>query len=803
MSKVFISYRQIDDAQRKRVRDFGQRLRDCGIDVVLDQFYLDDHPVGPPDKWFKWSSDQAIHTEHVIIIGSEGWFLCFDGKQPAGTGLGAACEADDIRTRIYDSANINEAIRVVLFDDKDAVHISKKLKGWHWLHATRDFNSIVKWLSGTPPGATATSETSIPNNLPRLPHFFGREKELAKIADALAPQQRTWGVLIDGPGGMGKTSLAIRAAEFAPHDQFQRIFYLSAKEREMTADGEKKLTGFIVPGYLEMLNEIARQLQLEKFAEHPETERARLLLEALTDERALLILDNLESLTPEHRDSLFTFLGKLPLGCKAIVTSRRRTDVDARIIRLEKLDPQAALAYLAELSDGRPHLQKATEAERRQLYEETGGNPLVIRWLVGQLGKGRCRTVVKALEFLRSAPKDNDPLEFIFGDLLETFTATEEKVLAALAYFSGLIEVKHIAELAAVSKIAAQTALDDLTERALVVADAEQRKFVLVPLVADFLRRARPGVIKETGDRLEQRAYALIVENSYKKYDRFPVLDTEWPTVAPALPLFVAGSNDRLQIVCDALETFFTFTGRWDEELSLNQMAEAKAVAAGDYTNAGSRAFWAGWVHLLRRQTDEVLTYADLAAAHWQIAQVDKRKSLPAIRLRASGHELKKDYTAAIAGYHRVLDVLRSSSPDSIDVAVILMDLADVEMLSNDLDAADRDFREVLRITEAIGHDEGITAVTGGLARLAMFRKDWPRAEDLSRKALRLAEKVSNDPSIAANCQRLAEALVQQRKHDKALPYAMRSVKIYTHLGSPDLEVAIATLKECEAEPES
>jgi hypothetical protein len=55
-------------------------------------------------------------------------------------------------------------------------------------------------------------KTDIPHNLPTLQPFFGREDELRKIADALDPDSRTWGALIDGPGGMGKTSLAVRAA---------------------------------------------------------------------------------------------------------------------------------------------------------------------------------------------------------------------------------------------------------------------------------------------------------------------------------------------------------------------------------------------------------------------------------------------------------------------------------------------------------------------------------------------------------------------------------------------------------------
>ena len=44
MSQVFISYRQTDDVQRQRVRDFAERLQSCDIDVLLDQFVLGGKP---------------------------------------------------------------------------------------------------------------------------------------------------------------------------------------------------------------------------------------------------------------------------------------------------------------------------------------------------------------------------------------------------------------------------------------------------------------------------------------------------------------------------------------------------------------------------------------------------------------------------------------------------------------------------------------------------------------------------------------------------------------------------------------
>jgi hypothetical protein len=70
-------------------------------------------------------------------------------------------------------------------------------------------------------------------------------------------------------------------------------------------------------------------------------------------------------------------------------------------------------------------------------------------------------------------------------------------------------------------------------------------------------------VVAETGNRLEQRAYALIIENGHRNFDRFPALEAAWPGIAPALALFLVSDNPRLQTVCDALADFLHFQGRW------------------------------------------------------------------------------------------------------------------------------------------------------------------------------------------------------------------------------------------------
>jgi fido (protein-threonine AMPylation protein) len=176
MSEVFISYRQTSAAERKRVRAFAERLRNCGITVIFDQFYLEEHPGGPADGWDKWSSDRALNTEKVLIVGSEAWFQCFEKKQKPGTGLGAACEADDLRHRIYEAAGVIEDIRVVLFDETDARHIAPKLKRYHRFHAENDFKNIAKWLGCAALSASVTANalpSNTPHNLPQFPFFTG------------------------------------------------------------------------------------------------------------------------------------------------------------------------------------------------------------------------------------------------------------------------------------------------------------------------------------------------------------------------------------------------------------------------------------------------------------------------------------------------------------------------------------------------------------------------------------------------------------------------------------------------------
>ncbi len=639
------------------------------------------------------------------------------------------------------------------------------------------------------------------STLPQQPYFFGRAKELEVIKDAIAPESRTWGALIDGPGGIGKTALAIKAAHDASAELFERKIFITAKVRELTADGEAKLTDFTRPTYLAMLDELGKELGADGLERLAPDERPNELRLALAGKKALIIFDNLETLPEEERTRLFQFLSRLPEGNKAIATSRRsRRDIDARSIRLDRMERDEALQLIEKMTESNPRLAREKKGEHQKLYEITNGNPLLITWVCGQLGRegSAMHTINEACEFIDKAPKGNDPLEYIFGDLLETFTFDETKVLAALTHFDKPAQSKWIAQMTEMPEKSVETALEDLTDRSILIADFESRTFYLPPLNAKFIRTRRLEAVTQTGDALTNRAYALALQfGGNTNYEGFRTLGAEWDFVSAALPRLLTGNYDRLQTVCDQLDAFLDFTGRWDDRIWFFEQAEKRALADDDKENAGWHAYRAGRAYWLRYQSAEVLACATRAAEHWQDST--PRNKATAILLRGVGYHMEKDFPAAITAYREALDIYRSISPESNDVTIALVSLAEAERHNKDYPAAERDYREALRIAKINKNNEHIANYTCNLAALALDREQWAEAESLAREALALAEKVGRQELIASDCHRLAKALLEQNKNlDEALSLSRRAVEIFTRLRSPYLEGAQETLAEIE-----
>lgn len=653
--------------------------------------------------------------------------------------------------------------------------------------ACRPFGSSTAYP--VPTAAANTAASFVPHStLPSRRPFFGRAKELADVAKFLHPDHQGWGVVLDGPGGMGKTALALEAAHRAPAEFYPLKLFITAKSRRLDPDGVRDLHDHRVDDYYALLTEIGLALGRDDIQRTTQEGRAELVRHALAAQRVLLVLDNLESFSREERRRIYDLLEILPAGCRAIVTSRRRDETAARTLRLDKLDFAAAQELLASLGKNSPAIAQLTEAEQRQFYAETGGNPSLLTWSAAQLGRarGRCRTVTEAVQRLHEAHRQhkidehNDPLEFVFGDLLDTFSADETAVLAALAYFPEPARLPWLLPLAEISESAALTALDDLRDRALLIEDEASVTWFLPPLAAHFLRQRRPEAIGVAGQRLAEEAYALAVRHGGDGNAPFVELEAAWPSIHAALPLLIGGESVRLQKVCNALFEFLDFSGRWDVRLRLSQEAQAKALAAGNYDNMGWHA-----AHQAGR-------------VHWRKAGAGARKRANSIRLRGLDYQSRKDYPAALSAYQEALELWRSLNPESVDVVIGLNSLANVKQESGDQASAEADFREALSIARRIEYREGIALCTGNLAELFVARQDWPAAERWASEALVLASCVSRLDVNALNHHTLAQALLHQQRAAEALPHAREAVATYTRLRHRDLAEAQSTLMACE-----
>lgn len=154
MPRVFISYSHDSEEQKARVAALAGRLRADGITIVIDSDQL---PGGPDEGWPQWSERQVKEADLVLVACTHIYSQRYDGNQPPGNGLGVVCEAGAIRQYLYDQGNINQRIRVVLFDATDAQYIPSGLKAYHFFQPgiEESYAGLLAWLRGlgliTPP----------------------------------------------------------------------------------------------------------------------------------------------------------------------------------------------------------------------------------------------------------------------------------------------------------------------------------------------------------------------------------------------------------------------------------------------------------------------------------------------------------------------------------------------------------------------------------------------------------------------------------------------------------------------------
>ena len=127
-TRVFVSYSHDQDiwraigedpqTQKKRIFNLAARLRDEGVECVIDQ-----HIMNPPEGWPRWMANQIETADFVLVVATETYNRRFRGHEDPNKGLGAQWEGAVITQELYNANGRNEKFIPIIFDSADASHV--------------------------------------------------------------------------------------------------------------------------------------------------------------------------------------------------------------------------------------------------------------------------------------------------------------------------------------------------------------------------------------------------------------------------------------------------------------------------------------------------------------------------------------------------------------------------------------------------------------------------------------------------------------------------------------------------------
>jgi DNA-binding SARP family transcriptional activator len=230
-------------------------------------------------------------------------------------------------------------------------------------------------LTGDPMLEAPTGPLITPAQLPAdVTDFTGRRAQLATVSHLATASDRVATVLvaITGKAGVGKTTLAVRAAHRlrVQYPDGQLFVDLRAHAHPLTP--------------ADVLARFLRSLGVDRTAIPDDTEeRAALYRSRLSDRRVLIVLDNAEC-----EAQLRPLLPGTP-GCAVLITSRTRLAglTGARLVDLDIFEADQAVELLARLAG--PRRVAMEPAAATEIVRLCGFLPLALRIAGARLGSRR------------------------------------------------------------------------------------------------------------------------------------------------------------------------------------------------------------------------------------------------------------------------------------------------------------------------------------------------------------------------------------------------------------------------------
>jgi predicted ATPase/DNA-binding SARP family transcriptional activator len=617
--------------------------------------------------------------------------------------------------------------------------------------------------------------------------LVGRQRELSEVLDSLADNRL---VTLTGPGGCGKTRLAVAAMDRLAGTRAVALVDLTpVRVPELVADA------------------VATALAV---AEQPGTNRLDTLVEAVVGRDLTIVMDNCEHLV---RHGLPGLVERLLTRCPELTflaTSREALGVAGErtyvVPPLSAPDPAVprTLAELATYDSVRLFLDRAAEHGRPVLDDDAApvamlcaaldGLPLAIELAAARTPVLTPAQIVRRLRnrfgllnfgARAAAPPHHQALGAALAWSHDLLSADEAALFARLGVFAGGLSVD--AAEAVWQPAGALDALTGLVAKSLVRAGRtgmSTRFFMLETIAAYAVERLAADPVAEAVTRERHARYflACVEEAALDPTGvRFADLRVEHENLRAAMSWFASAENGAGELrMATALSRYCRLHGHYREgRLWLGQAISRSAGAAGNLrvtalVGAASLALSECDYDQASGHATEALALATAAGNQGQVGRL-------LVLLGAVARE-RAEYAKAL-GYYQAAAMAFHTDGDKTGVAYATQLAGATSWQAGDLDAAAAALTASLAALRERGDRRGVASSLAYLGAVALYRRDRVAARRLLDEALDIFGELEFKEGVAWALNLLGLVEHGDDNHDEAGRLLKTSLGLHRELG--------------------
>ena len=633
------------------------------------------------------------------------------------------------------------------------------------------------------------------HNLPPQPtSFIGRDAEIDRIRTLLTDPSCRLLTLV-GPGGIGKTRLAIQTAaglidHFAEGVYFAPLQGIDAGEHLVSAVAEG--VNFSLSGHQAPLAQV---------------------LNYLSDKRMLLLLDNFEQLLDQGGRAILSEMLAAAPALKLLVTSREVLNLQEEWLYPLQGLPVPATVQPGEVERGdaihlfldrarrvQPDFSLVQEAEAvRRICQLVEGTPLAVELAASWSKALSCRAIAdeiqRSIDFLvtplRNVPSRHRSMGAVFDYSWRLLTETEQQVFQRLSVFRGDFDreaAKFVAEAtlailaALVDKSLLRRETDDRYQIHELLRQYGQEKLqsnaeavtatyqAHCTYYANFLDRRRKAI--ESGD---QRETTLEIEAELENIRAA----RQWATAHQRLPE-IHQSIHTFALFCHFQSRYLEGANAFEQDLASLESQEPVGQAGLMVADILVRL---GWFYIRLGRYEEAASvlkrsqalFATLGAAPYPASGTD---FLPPLAILAI---IRGDSREALRLGYRSRQ-MHAARNDRQNLAFALHGLTSATLAQGDYEAARRYAQQACKVAEAAGNRWYLAYCLNGWGNVARAMGDYTEAEQHFQASYRIREGFDDPEGMAVALNHLGEIAIRRGDFAKAQQRYRQSFAIYNEI---------------------